>query len=451
MSATEPPSNGSGARLALAGPAPSWLREHRLRIGLVLSLAVLVAAIGGIASRISTRTRPQTITLATGTPGAAYAVAALAMKDAVEPTMRQDGVGLAARIFARRPPVFIALRETAGTHDNAALLDSGAVELAMLHGSAAASRHVRLIAKLYDSPMQIVARCDVDVQVADLCGKRLAIGPPDGTANRYARLLAGHFCDGRATPRWIEASFAEARRALERGDADAFFITTGLPVPIVEEIVTRPGMCLVSLGDANDPGGALQGFRVRHPEIKVVTIPERAYGSAPRKAVGTIATFAVLAVRDDVDAHVVEDLTRALFDHRAALVHADPLLAGLDATPSLAAIPLHPGARRFYEHHPVQAAEPGLGDLASVAGALLSSVGVLSLLRRDKLRVHATAAREIRAREESPPEKRAEELRLLLRKVMDEVETGKLPADARVQLFTSHLRDEIENLGRARE
>jgi TRAP transporter TAXI family solute receptor len=437
-------------RSSLPPPRLGWsspfrlLLEYRWRIGQVIAVLLAVASLGYIGYRIHRRWRMQKMVIATGTPGAAYAVAGGSIIRATEATMRHAGLGFFERFAASRPPVRLVAKATNGSHENVPLLRSGAAQFALVHSTSVVDASVRAVAKLYDSPMQIVARGRGELRFSDLCGKRLAVGARESTANTYARRIVEHFCPAGVRPTYLELNYREGRLALENGQADAFFITTGLPVPLVEGLLNRGDTQLVSLGDAHEEAGALQGFHVRHPEIKLFTIPARAYGHAPEQAVGTFATSALLAVRADVDEAIVEDLLRAMYEHRPELVIHDPLLAGFELAPPPQTISWHAGALRFYEGRPSDKGWLGVTDIISILGTILSLGFGIRWNRRDHLRVYARRAQEARAM--PSPEEQCRQLREVLRALMDDVETEQLPADPRVRLFAADLREEIREL-----
>jgi len=133
-------------------------------------------------------------------------------------------------------------------------------------------------------------------------------------------------------------------------------------------------MQLLSLGEPGVAGSALEGIRLDAPYFAVTTIPERAYGTQPESAVGTISVRALLVARADVPEDLVFGLTRALFDHKVELSSENRLLAHLSEHVDLATSPyaVHPGADRYYRRD-----EPTLLQRYTDQISLMITVGAL--------------------------------------------------------------------------
>ena len=425
----------------------TWLFDRRWRFAAALALLVLVVALGVLVWRFIRPRHVDTLVLATGTLGAAYDPAGRAIAEAISPGLAFEGQSRLAIWGARRSPASVQAKRTEGGSSNLRMLERGTAQLALLHSNVSVPLSVRAVARLYDEPLQIVAWGDHPMVIDELCDRRLAIGARDSNSNEYARKVLEHFCPARSGRTLMELSYAAGKQAFARHEADAFFIMTGLPVAIVQELLALEGTSLVSLGDPSHAGSEVEGFRVRHPEVRTAVLAERIYGREPTRPVGTIASSAVLAARADLDANLVTDIARGLFEQLPAMARAEPLLANLDRRGEPLPIPWHEGAKRFYGHEASDLSFHGFIELLSVMGTIASAMSLRSFVRRDTLTGYYRRVTQVRAAASaSPRRERHDKLRALLREVLDEVGAGKLDATHRLRVFVEDLREEIREL-----
>lgn len=83
----------------------------------------------------------------------------------------------------------------------------------------------------------------------DLLGKHVSVGPAGSGTDRIARLVLSHLGIGDGAADLRHLTLREARAALEHGELDAAFIVAGLRTPVVGQLLRRPEMQLLSLGD----------------------------------------------------------------------------------------------------------------------------------------------------------------------------------------------------------
>lgn len=206
--------------------------------------------------------------------------------------------------------------------------------------------NLRAIANLYPAVVHIVARQGQGIStVSDLAGKRVSLGPKaSGTPVNAQAILAayGLLVDD------IEASYLESGEAADRlqsGEIDAFFAIGGLPIEAVEDLARRAQVALVPVEAA--PRDEITSFSpfLAEAEIDSGTYVRLAY--TPAVAVGT--QFIVSAAADD---DLVYEITKALWHERthALLESSHPQARRISSEHALErlAIPLHPGAQRYY-------------------------------------------------------------------------------------------------------
>ncbi len=206
---------------------------------------------------------------------------------------------------------------------------------------------LRAIANLYPESVHIVVKKGVAKSVADLKGKRVSLDEPgSGTLiNAKAILTAYGISEKDIKPEYVKPN--QAADKLKDGSIDAFFITGGYPLAAVSELVTAAGgVEILSI-----TGPEADALMKTAPFFAVDEIPANTY-----KDIGAVKTLAVGAqwvtsskVSNDTVYAVVKalwsDKTRAVLDAghaKGKLITTTNALKGL-------AVPLHPGAEKFYK------------------------------------------------------------------------------------------------------
>lgn len=177
--------------------------------------------------------------------------------------------------------------------------------------------------------------------VADLRGKRIAIGSPaSGVEYIASQLLKAARLDGSVstTTRGLEDSV----KALLNGDVDAFFWSGGLPTPLIAGQNDTKSLRLLDIADQ------MPRMQTLNQVYGTASIPASMYNQDGPVTTLLVPNFLVVpaAMSDDV----AEALVRGLFDARAELARANPAALSIDVHPGIETqpIPLHPGALRYY-------------------------------------------------------------------------------------------------------
>ncbi|WP_458246028.1 TAXI family TRAP transporter solute-binding subunit [Streptomyces sp. MAI_2237] len=269
--------------------------------------------------------------------------------------------GLLSNAFDRdMPQLKVRLQTSDGSQQNVRRVATGtsdftiaqadAVETYELgHGPGAA--RLRGVARLYDDYVQLVVPRDSPVRsVADLRGRKVAIGPPRSGVRLIAeRVLKAAGIDARKDITPFADGIDEGPEKLKKRDIDAFFWSGGVPtrglakladgltfrfVPIKADLVAK----------LHAQGGAAHYYRATN-------MPESAYPSIQNGiAVPTIAVANLLVTRDDVDTRLTEWVTRTVIKSRDVIgkeVHSAQLV-DLRTAIYTDPLPLQEGARRYY-------------------------------------------------------------------------------------------------------
>lgn len=206
---------------------------------------------------------------------------------------------------------------------------------------------LRGIANLYPETMHIVARADANISsLSDLRGKRVSLDEPGSGTLVDARLVldAAGISDADMTVMHLPATRAAV--ALREGKLDAFFFVGGYPAPAISQLAGQADVTLVPIGEevAEKLTGS-DAFFLRG------TVPQGIYrgvlADVPTLSVG--ALWVTSAQQPD---DLIYAITRVLWNDNTMrqLQVGHPVGRRIKRESALdgIAIPLHPGAERYY-------------------------------------------------------------------------------------------------------
>jgi TRAP transporter TAXI family solute receptor len=202
---------------------------------------------------------------------------------------------------------------------------------------------IRAIAELPTRALQVVVAPGSRIRsLGGLRGRHVSLGPSGSGANLTATVALAAFGMSLGDLRAERLEFADAARLVESGGLDAAFWNGTFPNVNIAN-ATRRGATLLEIA-----GTDIDQFRAEYPFLRPVVIPAGTYPGIPA-AVHTVGVDGILVCRADLDETIVHDLTRAFFETvTQADVHVQPLAhLNVSRAPSTA-IPLHPGAARYY-------------------------------------------------------------------------------------------------------
>ena len=294
--------------------------------------AVLLTLIGFvIAWQFVNPAPPHTLVIATGQMDGAYYLFA----QRYQQRLAQDGIEL-------------KIRTTAGSIENLELLRNNKVDLAFVQGgtgSTSDSDILTSLGSLYYEPLWVFYRGEQTLsRVSQLQNKRVAIGEPGSGTRAIAKLLLeDNFMDtGMTQP----IGGATAAQALLQGDVDALFLVAAPAAPLVQELLHRQDIRLMSFARAG-------AYTRLHHFLSAVTLPEGVIdlqANLPPRDTVLLAATANLVARNDFHPSLVSLLLQA-----ATVAHsAGGLFKQAGSFPNSANLefPLDDDARRFYKHGP---------------------------------------------------------------------------------------------------
>jgi hypothetical protein len=207
-------------------------------------------------------------------------------------------------------------------------------------------RELSSIANLYPESIHIVARRGSGIKrVRDLIGKRVSLDEPGSGTLIDAELVLSEYGISRDD---FQVEFIKPGLAMQRirdNKLDAFFIVAGYPTKAVALLAADSGVNLIPVdGPEADRLVARYRFFARNG------IPEGVYPGIPR--VETISVGAQWIVASSTDAELVYEITKSLWHKNSRRLLDSGHVKGksilLETALQGLAVPLHPGAKRFY-------------------------------------------------------------------------------------------------------
>lgn len=307
----------------------------RLLCGMLVPMACMgVAPLSGAQG-------PTVVSLATATPGGGFPV---------------FGEAFAAVLNATDPTLQVRTRNTKGSSENIPLLESGAIDIALVQGEAAHEAfagigrppaNMKILAAMYSSPGFFIVRKDSPYRsMADLRGLPVAFG----AAGSGLVILARYVLDGVGLDQNRDFKAILLERA---GDGPAM-VRDGRVAALWGGGSGWPGFIdLMKGGDARfiAPTAAEIGrIMGKHNFLKAITLPANTYPNQP-EAMHSVGSWSFVGARTTLPDDVAYRLVRALHLGEAALAKRLPQAAETTAANTAAAAPradmLHPGVARY--------------------------------------------------------------------------------------------------------
>jgi len=321
-------------------------------------LAILLVVMLTFGSQAEDETR--FLRIGTGSPGGTYFPIGNVIADALTgPLEDEECSGLGP---CGIPGLMAVARASFGAVENLANIRAGLVETGFVqsdlaywatHGKALYEEdgpvtEYRAIASLYPEVLHIVVPATSDIEKpSDLRGKRVSLGPKGSGTLIDAQLVLEIYGLEQQDVRARHLTFEGAAEALKVGDIDAFFAIGGVPIPAIANLSEVYPIRVLALDD-----WAIAELTDGHPFFSHEPVDMTPYG-LPK--IDSVAVQALWLTTDRVPDDVVYEITKALWleTTRQALAEAHPTGAQLAEASSsqCVAIPLHPGAERYYKEH----------------------------------------------------------------------------------------------------
>lgn len=307
----------------------------RRDLWLTITPVVLIALAAFVfAFRFVEPAPPNSIVISTGAVDGGYHMFALRYRE----ILARDGVK-------------VELRPSAGSQENVSrLLDEKSdVEVGFLQGGSAFSTNAPDLVSLgsiYYEPLWVFYRGPEIHDFGALQGRKLAIGPEEsGTRALALQLLAVNAAVMPPTM-LLPESGQHAADLLLQGKLDAVLLVAPPESPLVEQLISAPGIRLLSLDRAD-------AYTRRFPSLTRLTLPQGVFDfvkNVPARDVTLISPTANLLAVDGLHPALAYLLMRAASEVHggAGLLHK----AGEFPAPLNSEFPLSAEATRYYKSGP---------------------------------------------------------------------------------------------------
>jgi TRAP transporter TAXI family solute receptor len=298
-----------------------------------LAIAILAASFF-VAYQFVGPAPPKRIVLATGQDGGAY---------------QQYGERFAE--YLAREGIEVELRETAGSVENLALLDSNdGVDIGFVQGGLSAStptENVLALGSLYLEPFWLFMRSELEFEgIGDVVDKRIAAGAQgSGTRAVALSIFDAHGADTQSLE-LDDVSPDELVNAFSANEIDVAFVIGAPEASYIADLVALQNVKLRSMQRAD-------AYVRRYPFLSKVHMPEGVLDlqtNQPPSDIDTVAVTAMLAARSDLHPAIVNLLLVAATD-----IHGQHNLlsnAGQFPTGRYTDLPLSEEAERFFIYGP---------------------------------------------------------------------------------------------------
>jgi uncharacterized protein len=258
------------------------------------------------------------------------------------------------------PGLIAAAVSTQGSVENVRAVADGTLDMALSQADVAYYAYfgknafageppmteLRSVANLYPEVVHLVARPDARIRsVADLRGKRVSLGEKASGTLVVTRVILDAYGLSEAD---VDASYDKIGKASDRviaGDLDAFFMVGGYPLGAVAHAAEAGDVDLVPIA-----GPEADLIMEKHTFFTTAVIPAEVYSGVEETQ--TVSVGAQLIVSAALNDELAYKITQALWHpnnrHVLDSGHPNGARINLESAVEGIAVPLHPGAARYY-------------------------------------------------------------------------------------------------------
>jgi len=340
-----------------------------------------------------------------------------------------------------------------GSSQNLQLMKANQVQIAAVQADSELIPEARLVATLFPDVFQLVVRKDSGIlKISDLRGKSIAL--PSTSSGQYKSFwfLMDHYKYSKGDFDFKSMSSSAAAFALEQGTVDAVFRVRPPGSKSIQSLVDKVDVRILEIDQAH-------AMSLKLPALDSGIIPKGSYRGAPAipdKDIKSALVQRLLIAREDLDAEVVSNFTRVLFEQRKELLESSTLSSFVRAPDrdKGTGVPIHDGALQYYDRDEPnflqEQAEP-MAFIITIVAVLFS--GIMQLARRRQktlLQVYNSELGQIIKKAEHITDRdqlqvMADHLNDIFKKIANDRTRGKLtPEDFDFIAFTWQMaRDEV--------
>lgn len=303
----------------------------------VAGTLVAAAALGACGEE-----RPRPMALATGTTAGIY---------------YPLGGAVASRWTRDVPGVVVRAEVSAGSVTNLIQVAKGESDIGFGQADAVADAvrgagrfpeplPLAVLGRVYPNVVHVLSVAGRDVaSVSDLRGKRVSLGPPGSGNEVTARNILRAVGIAEDAFRVRQMNYNQSINGLKDGTLDALFLAAGLGVASVVELGLTRELVLVPFTEAE-----MAAVEAENPAYQGLEVPPGTYRGVERPTL-TPSLWNLLFVHRDLPDGIAHGFARSLLEGREAFrfVTQNADFIRLDSLPAVGSLPLHPGARAFYD------------------------------------------------------------------------------------------------------
>lgn len=244
---------------------------------------------------------------------------------------------------------------TAGAIENPRLVDQGDADFGITNANLAYAAvrgespytkvlNIKAVGNLHPSVFHIIALESSGIKtIADLKGKKVAVGPAGGGTLPVLEMLLGLYgltLDD-ITPSYI--AYNDGFTQLSDGNVDVALALSGYPASSVMELSTTKKITFVEVTEDD-----MAKIEKEYPYYTTIMVPADTYGMAKdARALGIMNVFFVNA---DLDDETVYKVASSVYDNLEEFAQNNATAKQIDAsTVSDTVIELHPGAKKYFD------------------------------------------------------------------------------------------------------
>lgn len=268
--------------------------------------------------------------------------------------------GALANLITKNIPGYNATAEsTGGAVENAMLIYKNKIDIGFVDASSAYNaprkkgsfakediKNLRAVVSMYPEAVQIVTLDPKINTIADLKGKRVAVGSSGSGTEVMAKQLLAMYGLSYKDIKADYLGFGDASSGLKDKTMDAGFIWAGVPTSGIMELGSQHKVKLL-----NFTPDMVKKIKKAHPFCVPVKITKKTYSSLISD-IDTIAVPATLQCRAELTDKFVYDFLTTLFNNLPTIAGAHARGGDLSLKTALSGLDvknLHPGALKFYK------------------------------------------------------------------------------------------------------
>lgn len=264
------------------------------------------------------------------------------------------GQALAKIVEKYVPDIRMTAEVTNGSIENPRLIDDGEVHFGLTNSSVGyyaynglepynQKLNILAIGNLHPSVLHIVTLEGSPINsISDLKGKKVAVGPAGGGTLEILSVVLEEYGLSLKDIQPSFLSYSDGFTQLGDGYLDAACALGGYPLAAAIQLTATHDIKFLNLSESK-----FKAITEKYPYYSRIEIPKDVYGLEQNAL--ALGVKNILICRPDMDEKLIYDITKAIYDHLDELIELNQTARQIDRdTAGDTAIPLHPGAKKYF-------------------------------------------------------------------------------------------------------